>query len=174
MIVRSIALDFFRNYVHLDARFSPEVNVIYGENAQGKTNLLEAIAYLSSARSHRARYDREMIGMDQTAADIRGIVESRGRTFTVEAQLARGRTRKLFSNGVRLKNAGELAGVLNTVLFCPEDLYLIREVSGQRHLPAPPPVRPGPGGIWPIVRAQDPDTPGLERAPLPAVRFGRL
>ena len=44
MIVRSIALDFFRNYVHLDARFSPEVNVIYGENAQGKTNLLEAVA----------------------------------------------------------------------------------------------------------------------------------
>ena len=42
MIVHSIALDFFRNYVHLDARFSPEVNVIYGENAQGKTNLLEA------------------------------------------------------------------------------------------------------------------------------------
>lgn len=70
--------------------------------------------------------------MDQTAADIRGIVESRGRTFTVEAQLARGRTRKLFSNGVRLKNAGELAGVLNTVLFCPEDLYLIREGAAAR------------------------------------------
>ena len=48
MIVHSIALDFFRNYVHLDARFSPEVNVIYGENAQGKTNLLEAVAYLST------------------------------------------------------------------------------------------------------------------------------
>ena len=54
MIVHSIALDFFRNYVHLDARFSPEVNVIYGENAQGKTNLLEAVAYLSTASSHRA------------------------------------------------------------------------------------------------------------------------
>ena len=132
MTVKGITLDFFRNYVHLDARFHPGVNVIYGDNAQGKTNLLEAIAYLSSARSHRARYDREMIGMDQTAADIRGIVESRGRTFTVEAQLARGRTRKLFSNGVRLKNAGELAGVLNTVLFCPEDLYLIREGAAAR------------------------------------------
>ena len=127
MIVRSLALEGFRNYEALHVDFHPQVNLIYGDNAQGKTNLLEAIAYLSSARSHRARYDREMIGMDQTAADIRGIVESRGRTFTVEAQLARGRTRKLFSNGVRLKNAGELAGVLNTVLFCPEDLYLIRE-----------------------------------------------
>ena len=132
MIVRSLALEGFRNYEALHVDFHPQVNLIYGDNAQGKTNLLEAIAYLSSARSHRARYDREMIGMDQTAADIRGIVESRGRTFTVEAQLARGRTRKLFSNGVRLKNAGELAGVLNTVLFCPEDLYLIREGGAAR------------------------------------------
>ena len=132
MIVRSLALEGFRNYEALHVDFHPQVNLIYGDNAQGKTNLLEAIAYLSSARSHRARYDREMIGMDQTAADIRGIVESRGRTFTVEAQLARGRTRKLFSNGVRLKNAGELAGVLNTVLFCPEDLYLIREGAAAR------------------------------------------
>ena len=79
MIVHSIALDFFRNYVHLDARFSPEVNVIYGENAQGKTNLLEAIAYLSSARSHRARDDREMIRLDGEDALIRGAVASRGR-----------------------------------------------------------------------------------------------
>ena len=120
MIVRSLALEGFRNYEALHVDFHPQVNLIYGDNAQGKTNLLEAIAYLSSARSHRARYDREMIGMDQTAADIRGIVESRGRT------------RKLFSNGVRLKNAGELAGVLNTVLFCPEDLYLIREGAAAR------------------------------------------
>ena len=120
MIVRSLTLEGFRNYKALHVDFHPQVNLIYGDNAQGKTNLLEAIAYLSSARSHRARYDREMIGMDQTAADIRGIVESRGRT------------RKLFSNGVRLKNAGELAGVLNTVLFCPEDLYLIREGAAAR------------------------------------------
>ena len=54
MIVRRLELDFFRNYPHLEARFDPKVNLIYGDNAQGKTNLLEAIAYLSAARSHRA------------------------------------------------------------------------------------------------------------------------
>ena len=157
MIVRSLELEGFRNYDRLAAEFHPQVNLIYGDNAQGKTNLLEAIAYLSSARSHRARYDREMIGMDRTAAHIRGTIESRGRTFVVEAQLARGRTRKLFSNGVRLKNAGELAGVLNTVLFCPGPVSYPgggrrpAAVSGQRHLSAPPPVRPSPGGIRPIV-----------------------
>ncbi len=181
MIVRSLTLEGFRNYKALHVDFHPQVNLIYGDNAQGKTNLLEAIAYLSSARSHRARYDREMIGMDQTAADIRGIVESRGRTFTVEAQLARGRTRKLFSNGVRLKNAGELAGVLNTVLFCPEDLYLIREGAAARRRfldSAICQLRPRYAqALAEYGRLYEHKTrilTGLERAPIPAVRAGRL
>ena len=60
MTVKRLTLDFFRSYSHLEAEFDPRVNLIYGDNAQGKTNLLESIAYLSAARSHRARYDREM------------------------------------------------------------------------------------------------------------------
>ena len=127
MIVRSISLDFFRNYLHLEAGFHPGVNVIYGENAQGKTNLLEAVAYLSTASSHRARYDRELIQFGVDHAFVQAQVSARQRDFTLEARLSRGGRRQLFSNGVRLKSAGEMAGVLNTVLFCPEDLYLIRE-----------------------------------------------
>ena len=132
MIVKGLELDFFRNYVHLEAAFDPRVNLIYGDNAQGKTNLLEAVAYLSSARSHRARYDRELIQMGIDSAFLKGEVESRGRDFTLEARLFRGRGRQLFSNGVRLKAAGELSGILTTVLFCPEDLYLIREGGAAR------------------------------------------
>lgn len=127
MNIRSISLDFYRNYLHLEAAFAPGVNVIYGENAQGKTNLLEAIAYLSTAQSHRARYDRDLIQFGVDNAFLKAEVYSRERNFTLEARLARGARRQLFSNGVRLKTAGELAGVLQTVLFCPEDLYLIRE-----------------------------------------------
>ena len=132
MIVHSIALDFFRNYVHLDARFSPEVNATSGDNAQGKTNLLEAVAYLSTASSHRARYDRELIRHEDDHAFLKGKVTSRGRTFVLEADLHRGARRQLRSNGVKLKTAGELSGLLNTVLFCPEDLYLIREGAEAR------------------------------------------
>ena len=132
MIVKTLELDFFRNYVHLEAAFDPRVNLIYGDNAQGKTNLLEAVAYLSSARSHRARYDKEMIQMGIDSAFLKGEVSSRDRDFTLEAKLFRGRSRQLFSNGVRLKTAGELAGILTTVLFCPEDLYLIREGGAAR------------------------------------------
>ena len=132
MILTGLELAHFRNYTHLAAEFDPRVNLIYGENAQGKTNLLEAAAYLSLAKSHRARYDREMIQLDAPEANIRGTVQSRERTFTLEAKLIRGRGRQLWSNGVRLKTAGALAGILTTVLFCPEDLYLIREGSAAR------------------------------------------
>ena len=132
MRVKALELDFFRNYTHLEAAFDPRVNLIYGDNAQGKTNLLEAIAYLSSARSHRARYDREMIMMDIDSAFIKGEIESRDRDFTLEAKLLRGKGRQLYSNGVKLKSAGELSGILTTVLFCPEDLYLIREGGAAR------------------------------------------
>ena len=132
MIVKSLTLDFFRNYSHLEVSFDPHVNLIYGENAQGKTNLLEAIAYLSTARSHRARYDREMMMMGADNTFLKGEVESRSRDFILEVRMSRGRGRQLFANGLKLKNSGELSGVLNTVLFCPEDLYLIREGGGAR------------------------------------------
>lgn len=132
MIVKAVSLDFFRNYLHLDARFHPGVNVIFGENAQGKTNLLEAVAYLSAARSHRARYDRELIQFGVERAFVQAEVLSRERDFTLEARLSRGARRQLWSNGVRLKTAGELAGILNTVLFCPEDLSLIRAGGAER------------------------------------------
>ena len=132
MRIDGLSLDFFRNYVHLDAAFDPNINVIYGDNAQGKTNLLEAVAYLSTASSHRARYDRELIQFGVDHAFVKAEVSARGRDFTLEARLSRGQRRQLYSNGVRLKTAGELAGILTTVLFCPEALYLIREGGAAR------------------------------------------
>lgn len=132
MIVKGITLDFFRNYPHAAAEFSPNVNLIYGDNAQGKTNLLEAIAFLSTARSHRARYDRELISFGVEHGFIQGEIFSRQRDFTLEARLSCSNGKQLFSNGVRLKTAAELSGILQTVLFCPEDLELIREGAAVR------------------------------------------
>jgi len=132
MICRSLKLERFRNYDRLETQFDPRVNLIYGDNAQGKTNLLEAVAYLSAARSHRARYDREMIQLGENESLIQAQVFSRNREFLLKAQLARGRARRLSANGVKLKNAGELSGILTTVLFCPEDLFLIREGGAAR------------------------------------------
>lgn len=132
MIVKSLTLDFFRNYTHLDASFDPGINIIVGENAQGKTNLLEAVAFLSSASSHRARYDRELIQFGIDSAFLKAEVFNRQRDFVLEAQLTRGARRQLWSNGVRLKTASELSGLLTTVLFCPEDLDLVREGAAVR------------------------------------------
>ena len=108
MILNSLELDFFRNYLHAELELSPGVNVIWGENAQGKTNLLEAVYYLSAARTHRSRYDKELIQFGVDHAFLKGEVSARQRQFTLEARLHRGERRQLFSNGVRLKTTGEL------------------------------------------------------------------
>ena len=132
MRVDRVELDGFRNYEGFAADFSPGVNVIWGENAQGKTNLLEAIGYLSGARSHRTRGDRELIGFTRDRGTVTARAESRGRDFLIEAQLFRGARRKLFINHVRCRKASELSGILQTVLFCPEDLALIRAGAAER------------------------------------------
>ena len=77
MICHSLKLEHFRNYVDLEVEFDPRVNLIYGDNAQGKTNLLEAAAYLSAARSHRTRFDRELIMLGEPEAVLQGGVGER-------------------------------------------------------------------------------------------------
>ena len=132
MKLRRIALDGFRNYTDFTADFSPGVNVIWGENAQGKTNLLEAISFLSGARSHRARGDKELLSFHRDRGTITAEVTSRGRDFLLEIQLFRGARRRLFVNHVKCKTAAELGGIVQTVLFCPEDLALIKAGAAER------------------------------------------
>lgn len=132
MKLRRIALDGFRNYTDFTIDFSPGVNVIWGENAQGKTNLLEAIGFLSGARSHRARGDKELISFHRDRGTITAEVTSRGRDFLLEVQLFRGVRRRLFVNHVKCKTAAELGGIVQTVLFCPEDLALIKAGAAER------------------------------------------
>lgn len=132
MKLRRIALDGFRNYTDFTADFSPGVNVIWGENAQGKTNLLEAIGFLSGARSHRARGDKELLSFHRDQGTITAEVTSRGRDFLLEVQLFRGVRRRLFVNHVKCKTAAELGGIVQTVLFCPEDLALIKAGAAER------------------------------------------
>ena len=132
MRIDSLALEGFRNYDFVEAEFDQRCNVIYGENAQGKTNLLEAMVYLSWGRSPRTRGDRELIAFGAEEAFLRGQVFSRDRDFLLEVQLSRGRRRKIAVNKVPAKSGGELSQVLRTVFFCPEDLYLIRAGAAER------------------------------------------
>ena len=126
MIVKELFLDGFRNYGGVTARFSDGVNVIAGKNAQGKTNLIEGIYYLTAGHSFRQAGDRDLISFDRDSACIRAGVESGGRDQMLEARLFRGRRRELCANGVKLKKAAELAGRLTAVMFGPDDLDMIK------------------------------------------------
>ena len=132
MKIKELSLEGFRNYEHASLTFDDGCNVIYGENAQGKTNLLEAIAYMSCGKSPRAHADRDLIGFEKEGAVLRGLIESRERDFRTEITLQRGKRRKIMVNGVAAKSAAELSDVLHTVFFSPEDLYLIREGAAAR------------------------------------------
>lgn len=133
MEIRNLFLKDFRNYEGLTLSVDPGVNLLLGDNAQGKTNLLEAIVYLSSGRSFRAGRTGEMVRFGQEFAEAACTVYSQDREQKLRAVLfAGGKPRQLYANGVRKKSAGELAGILTTVLFCPEDLLILKSGASAR------------------------------------------
>ena len=131
MIVRKIALNGWRNYEFAAAEFSPGTNVITGENAQGKTNLLEAVYLLTGGKSFRTRFDKELIGFGYTSAEVLADVFAFGREQTVRIVLRQGQRKQIWQNGVK-KTAAELAGNFAAVLFCPDDLNIIRDGPAAR------------------------------------------
>lgn len=131
MRINRIALNGFRNYDFETADFSPGTNVIYGENAQGKTNLLESVYMLAMGRSFRTRFDRELIGFGCDSAEILADVVSHEREQTVRILLRSGVRKQITVNSVK-KTASELGETLNVVLFCPDDLNLIKEGAAAR------------------------------------------
>ena len=132
MRINSLLLEGFRNYRREEVSFHPACNVICGANAQGKTNLLEAIVCLSWGRSPRTRTDRELIGFGRESFVLQGEIHSRDRDFLSRIEAAVGRKKKITVNRVPVKNASELSQVLGTVFFRPEDLLLIREGAAAR------------------------------------------
>ena len=113
--------------------FDPGVNLLVGDNAQGKTNLLEAIAYLGSGRAFRTQKTGELIFLGEEFADLEGSVFSQEREQTLRWVLFSGqRPRQLYRNGVKKRTAADISGVLQTVLFCPEDLMVLKTGASAR------------------------------------------
>ena len=133
MHLNELTLRDFRNYEYAHVEFDPGVNLIVGNNAQGKTNLLEAISYLGSGKSFRAQRSGEMVRFGTEAADMTGMVTTQEREQSLRWVIfGTNRPRQLWRNGVKKKTAGEIAGVLQTVLFCPEDLMVLKAGSSAR------------------------------------------
>ena len=133
MNLTEIVLQDFRNYKHLALEFDAGVNLIVGDNAQGKTNLLEAVAYLGSGKSFRTQRSAELVRLGAEFADISGSVYSQERSQYLRWVLfPASRPRQLHWNGVKRKTASEINGVLQTVLFCPEDLMVLKTGASAR------------------------------------------
>lgn len=132
MIVKSALLEGFRNYKRSLAHFSDGVNLIIGKNAQGKTNLLEAIYFLSSGRSFRPINEKDLISFGSEGAYIRAEITSGGREQMLEARFFHGRRREIYANNVKLKKLAELTGSLTAVVFGPDDLNMIKEGAAVR------------------------------------------
>ncbi len=133
MILRELYLTNFRSYESFRCEFDPGVNLIVGENAQGKTNLLEAICCLSRGAGFRTRKEAELIRFGAEYAELSARVESYGREQTLRTVLFSGRRpRQLWLSGVKKPSREELDGVLNTVLFCPEDLLVLKKGAAER------------------------------------------
>lgn len=133
MQINSLYLRGFRNYEETRAEFVPGVNLLVGGNANGKTNLLEAIGYLSTGKSFRTRREQELIRFGADFAEISASVISQERERELKAILFSGRRpRQLWLAGVKQKTAAGIAGVLTSVLFCPEDLLVLKKGAAPR------------------------------------------
>ena len=133
MRLNKLQLQGFRNYEDFCAKFVPGVNLILGENAQGKTNLLEAIYYLSTGHGFRTRKEQELICFDAEFADLQAELYAQEREQTVRAVLFSGRRpRQLYLNGVKQKSFANFQGLMTTVLFCPEDLMVLKTGASAR------------------------------------------
>lgn len=126
MQIKSLEFDNFRNYESFKIEFSPGVSVIYGENGQGKTNILEAIYLCGLGKSHRKSKEEEMIRFGENEAHIKGEFEAFGFSKRIDIHLKKNSTKGIAVNRIPIKRVSELYGQISVVIFSPEDLELIK------------------------------------------------
>lgn len=125
MIIKRVVLQNFRNISVADVELVEGINVLYGENAQGKTNFLESIYFCATGRSHRAGRDRDLIMMSEKEMDARVFVENKGNLDEIRVRICKeGKTNHI--NQQPIKKLGDLYGYLSCVIFSPEDLALVK------------------------------------------------
>ena len=132
MFVKSLKLKNFRNYDLLDLEFDAETNIFYGDNAQGKTNILESIYLTGTTKSHRGTKDRDLIKFGEEEAHIETVVEKQGVPFKIDIHLKKNSPKGIAINKIPIKRASELFGIINIVFFSPEDLNIIKNGPSER------------------------------------------
>ena len=132
MIIRSLELSDFRNYKSLEMTFSQGTNILYGDNAQGKTNILEAIFVSGTTKSHKGSKDREIIRLGTDESHIRTYVEKNDIEHKIDMHLKKNKTKGIAIDGIPIRKSSELIGLMNVVFFSPEDLSIIKNGPGER------------------------------------------
>lgn len=132
MIIKSLELENFRNYGALSIDFDSGTNILYGDNAQGKTNILEAIFLSATTKSHKGSKDRDIINFAAEEAHIRTYVVKDGLENRVDMHLRKNKSKGIAINGQKIKKAADLLGLLNVVFFSPEDLSIIKNGPSER------------------------------------------
>ena len=132
MIIKSLELANFRNYETLDIHFDKGTNILYGDNAQGKTNILEAIYVSATTKSHKGSKDKEIIHFDKEEAHIRTYLEKEDIEYKVDMHLRKNKSKGIAIDGKKIKKAADLMGLLNIVFFSPEDLAIIKNGPSER------------------------------------------
>ena len=132
MIIESVELLNYRNYGQLHMDFDPGTNVLYGDNAQGKTNILEAIYLCSTTKSHKGSKDREIVRFGEEESHIKMMVRRDGIPYRIDMHLKKNKAKGVAVNGIPIKKASELFGIVNVIFFSPEDLNIIKNGPSER------------------------------------------
>ena len=130
--VNSLKLKNFRNYDLLNVEFDGSTNIFYGNNAQGKTNILEAVYLSGTTKSHRGSKDRDMIRFGEDESHIETVVEKNGISYQIDMHLKKNSPKGIAINKMPIRKASELFGIVNLVFFSPEDLNIIKNGPAER------------------------------------------
>ncbi len=132
MIIKSIELADYRNYDSLVLQFDKGTNILYGDNAQGKTNILEAIYVAATTKSHKGSKDKEIVNFNKEEAHIRTYIEKDNVDIKIDMHLRKNKSKGIAIDGQKIKKAADLLGICNVVFFSPEDLSIIKNGPGER------------------------------------------
>ncbi len=132
MIIKYLELSDFRNYDEIHIDLSPNTNIFFGDNAQGKTNILEAVFLTGTTKSHKGSHDSDIISFGKDYGVIRALFDKNDVEYKIGIQLRKDKRKAISINGSPIKKAADLLGIVNVVLFSPEDLSIIKSGPDKR------------------------------------------
>lgn len=132
MFIKTLSLKDYRNYKYSVVNFSNGINILFGKNAQGKTNIIEAIYLCATSKSHRTSNDKELINLDNSEAHIKLTVNKRGIDEIIDIHIKKNNRKGIAINRIPIKKLNELLGIVNVIIFSPEDLGLIKNGPKER------------------------------------------